>query len=356
MKAVQHDRPLILCIEDEADLLEDIAEELKEADFSVMLAGDGDQALRLLDESRPDLILCDITMPGMSGYDLLNVLRQTRPDLSDVPFVFLTAQTDPKQIVDGKLAGADDYLIKPIDFDLMLATVRARITQVARMRRHFASQITVMQDALRDLATQRTRDTFEHITRAFDYVSFGIVLLDAQMEVKFANRASHRMADAVDGMSVDGAFLLEGSREMAAFRASFSAVTRDGGATDDIIECMTIPGAYDRRDLLLMVCALVSQHALESDDPIVMVIMSDPSYRQPVAPAALESLFGLTRTEAQVANAFAKGWRTEQIAVQFSISSTTVNFHKRNLFEKTGTNRQADLIALLLSIPVSGTT
>lgn len=354
MKAVQRDRPLILCIEDEPDLREDIAEELKDAGFSVVQAGDGDQALRLLDDIRPDLILCDITMPGMSGYDLLKVLRQTRPDLSDVPFVFLTAQTDPKQIVDGKRAGADDYLIKPIDFDLMLATVHARITQVARMRDHFVSEITVMQDALRDLATQRTRDTFEHITRAFDYVSFGIVLLDAQMNVKFSNRASNRMADAVDGMSLDGTFLLEGSREMTAFRTAFAAATREGDTTDDSIECMTIPGADDRRDLLLMVCTLLSQYALEPDDPVVMVIMSDPSHRQPVAPAALESLFGLTRTEAHVANAFAEGKRTEQIATQFSISSTTVNFHKRNLFEKTGTNRQADLIALLLSVPVSG--
>lgn len=212
-----------------------------------------------------------------------------------------------------------------------------------------------MQDALRELATQRSRDAFEHITRAFDYVSFGIVLLDAKTNVKFANRASRRMASAVVGMSLGGMFVLDGSREMAAFRAVFDAATCDGGITEDIIECMTISASDDQRDLLFMVCALASQHALESDDPVVMIIMSDPAHRQPIAPAALESLFGLTRTEAHVANAFAEGKRTEQIAAQFSISTTTVNFHKRNLFEKTGTNRQADLIALLLSVPVSAT-
>lgn len=354
MKVMQHDRPLILCIEDEPDLREDIAEEIEEAGFRVAQAGDGQQALRLLDEVCPDLILCDITMPGMSGYELLKVLRKTRPDLHDVPFVFLTAQTDPKQIVEGKLAGADDYLIKPIDFELMLATIQARITQVARIRQYYSLEVRAMQDALRDLHTQRNRDVFEHITRAFDYVSFGIVLLDADSKVRFANRASRSMASAVTGMSLDRKFMLECSREMAALRAAFDVAIRANETRTDVVECLTITGSDQQRSLLFMVCALGNQQAVQTDGPVVMVIMSDPAHRQPVAPGALESLFGLTRTEAQVANAFAEGKRTEQIATQFGISSTTVNFHKRNLFEKTGTNRQADMIALLLSVPVSG--
>ena len=67
----------------------------------------------------------------------------------------------------------------------------------------------------------------------------------------------------------------------------------------------------------------------------------------------LEKLFGLTPTEANVATAFAQGLRTVDIARQFDISPTTVAFHKRNLFEKTQTHRQADLVALLLSLPVA---
>lgn len=141
---------------------------------------------------------------------------------------------------------------------------------------------------------------------------------------------------------------------MEAFRAAFAAARCAGQMSGDAVECLAIPRSDGHRDLLFMVCALVSESHADTDDPVVMLIMADPSGRRPVAASALESLFGLTPTEAQVANAFADGKRTEEIAEMFKISTTTVNFHKRNLFEKTGTNRQADLIALLLSLPVSG--
>lgn len=352
-QSVQSERPLVLYIEDEPDLREDVAEELDEAGIDTLVANDGEQALSLLGNARPDLILCDITLPGMSGYDLLQVLRQTRPDLADIPFVFLTAQTDPKQVVDGKKAGADDYLIKPVDFDLMLATIQARIQQVARIRQHHSVEVQNMQRALLDLYSQRTRDSVTHITRAFDYVSFGIILLDADRTVRFANRAARRMAGCVSGMLLDGEFRLSGHRTMEAFRAAFRMAAGVRNASEDVTQCLAVSRSDGQRDLLFMVCSMFSEHALDDNDPVVMVIIADPSHRPPVAASVLESLFGLTPTEAQIANAFAHGKRTEEIACAFSISTTTVNFHKRNLFEKTSTNRQADLIALLLSLPIS---
>lgn len=352
-QALTDKRPLVLYIEDEPDLREDVAEELEESGLQVVQASDGEQAMVLLDSVRPDLILCDITMPGMSGYELLQALRQTRPQLADIPFVFLTAQTDPRQVIEGKQAGADDYLIKPVDFDLMLATIHARLTQIARIREHHGAEVRNIQNALRDLHAQRRRHTIEHITRAFDYVGFGIVLLASDTTVKFANCASRRMAESVSGMTLDGVFRLGGIRQMDAFRMAFTTITKANNASTDAVECLAVSRTDGQRDLLFMVCPLVSEHSLETDDPIVMLIMADPSHRRPAAAGVLESLFGLTPTEAQVANAFADGKRTDEIAARFNISTTTVNFHKRNLFEKTGTNRQADLIALLLSLPVS---
>lgn len=355
MKPEQRDeQPLVLYIEDEPDLREDVAEELEDTGMRVIQASDGEEALQVLDNLRPDLILCDITMPGMSGYELLQIVRQTRPELAEIPFVFLTAQTDPRQVIDGKRAGADDYLIKPIDFDLMLATIQARLEQIARIRERHVIEIQGMQDALRELHIQRRRDTVAHIVGAFEYVNFGIALLARDATVRFANRALRRMAQSVDGLSLDGALRLDSMRQMEAFRAVFESVRKAGQKGDDKVECLTVPRSDGDRDLIVMVCALAGPNSMDADDPAVMLIMADPSHRGPVDLHTLETLFGLTPTEAQIANAFADGKRTEEIAEQFSISTTTVNFHKRNLFEKTGTNRQADLIALLLSLPVSG--
>src|SRR5690554_535978 len=116
-----------------------LAAELLDAGYQVAQAANGRQALDVLCNFRPDLILCDIALPVMDGYELLRSVRQTRPDLSDVPFVFLSAQDGSGQITQGKHAGADDYLVKPVNFELMLATIAARLRQVQRIRNAHAS-------------------------------------------------------------------------------------------------------------------------------------------------------------------------------------------------------------------------
>lgn len=127
-------RPVILCVEDERQLRCDIADELAEAGYAVIEADSGTKAIRILTETRPDLVLCDISMPGLSGYDVLDALREKGSDHAEIPFVFLSALADPRQVADGKRRGADDYLVKPIDYDLLLATVDARLRQIERIR------------------------------------------------------------------------------------------------------------------------------------------------------------------------------------------------------------------------------
>lgn len=127
-------RPVILCVEDEDELRREIADELTEASYDVIEARNGHEALDALSETRPDLILCDISMPGLDGYSVLKAVQAKRPDHADIPFVFLSALGDPREVVAGKRLGADDYLVKPIDYDLLLATIDARLRQIARLR------------------------------------------------------------------------------------------------------------------------------------------------------------------------------------------------------------------------------
>ncbi|MFC0246600.1 response regulator transcription factor [Falsochrobactrum ovis] len=128
------ERITILCIEDEAQLRRDIRDELIEAGYEVFEADNGQQALQKLTEVCPDLILCDISMPGLNGYDVLKALQDRGGDYAEIPFVFLSALADSRHIVEGKRLGADDYLVKPIDYDLLLATVDARLRQIDRIR------------------------------------------------------------------------------------------------------------------------------------------------------------------------------------------------------------------------------
>lgn len=201
---------VVLCVEDEPSLLQDVCDELSEAGYRTLQASRGDAALAILHTERPDLILCDIDMPGMDGFALLQAVQAMGAEFAEIPFVFLTALADRQDVVQGKRLGADDYLVKPVDYDLLLATVEARLRQVARIRR-----------------AQRERTT-------------------------------------------------------------------------------------------------------------------------DVSAEALFQRFGLTPAEAKVAIALTEGLQAQDMAQRFDVARTTIAFHMRNIFQKTATTRQAELVARLL--------
>jgi DNA-binding response OmpR family regulator len=122
----------ILCIEDDRETAALIAEELIDRGYAVTLARDGGEGLAAILKTMPDLVLSDISMPVMSGFELLERLTELAPQFSKMPFVFLTALTDRDNELRGRQLGADDYVTKPIDFDVVATIVSARLAGVAR--------------------------------------------------------------------------------------------------------------------------------------------------------------------------------------------------------------------------------
>jgi DNA-binding response OmpR family regulator len=122
----------ILCIEDDRETATLIAEELVERGYEVATAYDGAAGFAAIFKTMPDLILCDISMPTMSGFEVLEHLTNVAPRFGNMPFLFLTALTDRNNELRGRQLGADDYVTKPIDFDLLAAIITARLAHVAR--------------------------------------------------------------------------------------------------------------------------------------------------------------------------------------------------------------------------------
>lgn len=125
-------RKKILCIEDDREMAALIAEELADRGFDAVLAYDGQEGFTAILREKPDLVLCDISMPIMSGFEVLERLTALAPRFSHMPFVFLTALTDRENELKGRQLGADDYVTKPIDFDVLGAIIAARLVRVAR--------------------------------------------------------------------------------------------------------------------------------------------------------------------------------------------------------------------------------
>lgn len=120
----------ILCIDDEEDIRKLIVEELSDAGFATLEAANGREGLDLLLAKWPDIVVCDITMPEMDGHQLLAEIQLNYPELSNIPFIFLTAMTDKENMLTGLRAGAADYLTKPIDLDILMAKITGCVMQI----------------------------------------------------------------------------------------------------------------------------------------------------------------------------------------------------------------------------------
>lgn len=120
----------ILLIEDETPVREMLMDELTVQGHKVVEASNGEEGILKFLELEPDLVLCDRAMPGMSGFDVLARIRGAHPQYDDVPFVFLTALTDPrdKAAVDHLRPAA--YLTKPVDFMALAEKIKVLVHKV----------------------------------------------------------------------------------------------------------------------------------------------------------------------------------------------------------------------------------
>ncbi|NQV20598.1 MAG: response regulator [Rhodospirillales bacterium] len=138
----------ILCVEDEELIRKLVVEELADEGHETIEASNGEEGLAAIMKYKPDLVLCDVNMPGMGGYQLLTTLRENHPELADMPFIYLSALADRKDVIGGRKLGADDYLTKPIDFEMLLNSVETRLNQVNRMEARKQGQMVKLYKAL----------------------------------------------------------------------------------------------------------------------------------------------------------------------------------------------------------------
>jgi len=126
----------ILLVEDDTSLRENIAELLELSGFSVYSASNGRIAVDMAKKNLPDLVLCDIMMPEMDGYGVLEQLSSDQ-NTRHIPFIFVSAKTEKQDVRRGMNLGADDYLTKPFEEDELLTAIRCRLEKAEQMNAMF---------------------------------------------------------------------------------------------------------------------------------------------------------------------------------------------------------------------------
>ncbi|MGS2743454.1 response regulator [Halomonas sp. LS-001] len=355
-----NESPLILCAEDHEELRRDLCDELREAGYRVIEASDGEQALAHL-SATPDIILCDITMPRLNGYSLLERVRRDFPELADTPFIFLTALSERLDVIEGKRLGADDYLVKPIDYDLLLVTLEAQLRQVKRMRAKSTQELDHLRQGIHHLRNENNQNAFAAAKTALDMMSVGVILLDGQSLPLLTNRAALRLnlgqAPFRQRPSLENLSEASSRQLHQAVREGLNANQQHKEHT----QCLRLSrlgehkvkqGITNHSDLMIFISSLANGGDVNRM-PAVAVMLIDPAQRVQLPEPLLGELFGFTPTEATIAIRLAEGQRKEDIAEQLGVSTTTIAFHLRNLFQKTDTRRQAELIAVILAGSIS---
>ena len=125
--------PTILLIEDNADIRENTGEILEMAGYTVLMAENGQVGVETALATRPDLVVCDIMMPVLDGYGVLQIFNQN-PQLTGIPFIFLTAKTERTDLRRGMELGADDYLTKPFNKTELLSAIAGRLSRFQHLK------------------------------------------------------------------------------------------------------------------------------------------------------------------------------------------------------------------------------
>jgi len=154
-------RQLLLLVDDEATNLQVLRHILQE-DYRLLFAKDGAKALEMAERERPDLILLDVMMPGMTGYEVCQALKQ-QPELESIPVIFVTALADVDDETRGFSVGAVDYITKPVSPPVVRARVRTHLSLV-RMDELRQTRLQIVQ-RLGMAAEYKDNETGLHVIR-----------------------------------------------------------------------------------------------------------------------------------------------------------------------------------------------
>jgi DNA-binding NarL/FixJ family response regulator len=181
----------ILIIEDQPQMRRNLAFILEMEKFAVLAAENGRQGIQFAREQIPDLIISDVMMPEQDGYSVLQAVRAHKPT-ANVPFIFLTAKGDKSDVRQGMNLGADDYLVKPVSRDDLLAAVQSRLERQRAVReevnaaqgRTFAPDFSNPQPLQSLGLTEREAEVLLWVAQGKSNADVGILLTMAEKTVK----------------------------------------------------------------------------------------------------------------------------------------------------------------------------
>lgn len=308
----------ILIIEDDTVLRENTAEFISGENFEVFVAKDGLEGVQQTLQHLPDLILCDISMPNMNGYDFYKTIKQIKVT-STIPLVFFSAKTENEDIRVGMQLGADDYIIKPFDFFELLKVIKTRLAKYETIKqvndekfhaliKHPTLGMFIYQKGKFIYYNETLATIFGYTKEAFATITFKELIEEDESQLKILKDIDLCLLDTKGVMDI--AFLAR-------------------HASRDVIRVELFGTVITYKGLPSIVGNIISL-----EDNITATV--------PNAPVAID--FKLSKREVQVLELMCEGKSTLEISEHLFLSKRTIESHRANLLAKTTSKNSAELI------------
>jgi DNA-binding NarL/FixJ family response regulator len=299
MRAEPDARPTVLVVDDQPAMLNLLIEAFEPTGFNVLVALQGEMALRMIDQITPDVILLDAVMPGIDGFETCRLIKR-RPALALVPVIFMTGLTDTANIVDGLAAGGVDYVTKPVAPDEVIARVRVHLAN---------AQLTRSAQAAMDASGRY------------------LLAADTQGRLRWSTRQAARLLiqpNPGDKLPPEVASWLQ-ARGAARREPVPDTITIAGAGPSGRIE-FTLIGQLANDEMLLRVVELDADQDLDR----------------------LHARLPLTRREAEVLVWLSRGKSNRDIAQILDVSFRTINKHLEQIYPKLGVETRTSAVALAI--------
>ncbi len=352
----------ILIIDDYAPLLEEISSFLNYEGAKIYTANDGAEGVQMAIQVIPDLIICDIEMPKMDGYEVFKALEKI-PSTSCIPFIFLTARAQPLDFRKGLLLGVDDYLTKPIDLDELILTVLKRLEKNDRYKKaneeiyqtiinnplagfyiyhsgKFAftnqkfeeivgynkNELNNME--LKDIILGDTKNIINQICQCLkgihNTVRLKVSVLDKEKKVKFIDTYG-KSIEIEANKSIIGSIVSIGDEK----KATKGEYQSGAPEIDEIIERLIALSKEETVDEIINIQQLIA-------------------FDQETLTEKIKNKVNITKREKEILELICKGMTNNEIAEKLFISNRTVDNHRAKLLEKTETRNTAELVTFVI--------
>lgn len=323
------DRPRILFVDDEPHVLDGLRRSLHRhaRRWETAFISDPVAALAAFRTAPFDVVVSDMKMPGMTGIEMVVAMREAYPDAFAI---MLTGTADLRTAIDAiNRADVFRFFTKPCPpFLLAEGIAEALAAREERLRAKAKDQAAGMGEA------------------ALDRLPVGVLVVDADGRVLFMNRRGAALCAAGDGLS-----LATGRRCHASTPAETSALLRMAAraATEGESGALPLSRPSLKRPLSVLVSALPP--ARVGAEPAAILYVADPDDLPLAPPEQLAGLLDLTPAEARIAHSLALGHSLEAAAALSGVTVSTARTYLKQVFVKTGTSRQAELVKLVLGLP-----